>query len=163
MSTVAFRGGWFASDSQVSNDTLIIGTCSEKVGVIGRYAYGFVGALADLAKIKEWLKVGGPSNLGVSLPELRGNSSEALICCFDEHGPVEVQVGDGVRQSSIFYLSPAGIFKNLLFHRFHALGSGSELALGAMAAGASPAEAVTIACEYDGYSSLPVHVVGLPL
>lgn len=41
---------------------------------------------------------------------------------------------------------------------FYALGSGGELAIAAMAAGASPRRAVEIACKYDKNSGLPVQV-----
>lgn len=46
---------------------------------------------------------------------------------------------------------------------FAAVGSGGHLALGAMRAGKSAHEAVTIACEFDRNSKLPVHRVALEL
>lgn len=42
---------------------------------------------------------------------------------------------------------------------FAAIGSGAEVALGAMAAGKSAREAVAIACKFDINSRLPVHVL----
>lgn len=42
-----------------------------------------------------------------------------------------------------------------------AVGSGSELAIGAMAAGKSARDAVNIACKFDINSRRPVHVVAL--
>ena len=44
---------------------------------------------------------------------------------------------------------------------FAAAGSGAELAIGAMAAGASAREAVAIACRYDINSRLPLHSLTL--
>jgi len=44
---------------------------------------------------------------------------------------------------------------------FIATGSGSDIALGAMAAGKSAADAVKIACKFDINSRLPVHVLKL--
>lgn len=44
---------------------------------------------------------------------------------------------------------------------FAAIGSGGPLALGALAAGATPHQAVTIACRWDGGSKGPVRVVRL--
>lgn len=41
------------------------------------------------------------------------------------------------------------------------IGSGGEFAIGAMAAGKTPAEAVRIACRYDTNSRPPVHTVKL--
>ena len=41
---------------------------------------------------------------------------------------------------------------------FYAMGSGNEIAMGAMGAGASAEQAVKIACELDIYSDLPVQV-----
>jgi len=42
---------------------------------------------------------------------------------------------------------------------FYALGSGEAVAIGAMAAGATAEEAVTIACKYDIATRGPVHVL----
>lgn len=44
---------------------------------------------------------------------------------------------------------------------FAACGSGTDLALAAMSAGASARDAVTIACKYDIHSRPPVHTVQL--
>jgi ATP-dependent protease HslVU (ClpYQ) peptidase subunit len=44
---------------------------------------------------------------------------------------------------------------------FAAVGSGSELAMGALAAGASARRAVRVACEFDINSRPPIHVVPL--
>jgi ATP-dependent protease HslVU (ClpYQ) peptidase subunit len=42
-----------------------------------------------------------------------------------------------------------------------ALGSGSEIAIGAMAAGASAVDACGLACEFDAGSGLPIVAVGV--
>jgi ATP-dependent protease HslVU (ClpYQ) peptidase subunit len=47
--------------------------------------------------------------------------------------------------------------------RIAAVGSGQKFAIGAMAAGKSASEAVTIACRYDSFSGTPVHEVTLKL
>jgi ATP-dependent HslUV protease subunit HslV len=44
---------------------------------------------------------------------------------------------------------------------FYAIGSGREIAIGAMAAGATAEGAVRIACEWDGGTGGEVHVVRL--
>lgn len=44
--------------------------------------------------------------------------------------------------------------------KFAAIGSGAELARGAMAFGANAEQAIWVACEYDIYCRPPVHVVG---
>ena len=44
---------------------------------------------------------------------------------------------------------------------FHAVGSGAGVALGALAHGATAEEALTTACEYDCYTSLPLQVAML--
>lgn len=43
-----------------------------------------------------------------------------------------------------------------ILEKFHAVGSGSHLALGAMAAGATPGEAIRIACAWDVHSGFGV-------
>ena len=47
---------------------------------------------------------------------------------------------------------------NLDDHPYYAVGSGSNVALGALAMGASAKRAVEIACEYDVFTGLPVEV-----
>ena len=46
-------------------------------------------------------------------------------------------------------------------HAFTAIGSGSDIAMGAMAAGADAKRAVMIACRYDMNSRPPVHALHL--
>jgi ATP-dependent protease HslVU (ClpYQ) peptidase subunit len=49
----------------------------------------------------------------------------------------------------------AGVTK--VTHPYWAIGSGAELAIGAMAAGASSEKAIEIACQFDIHCDLPIH------
>ena len=51
---------------------------------------------------------------------------------------------------------------NLEDHPYYAIGSGSDVALGALATGASAKRAVEIACEYNVYTGLPVQTMTCP-
>jgi ATP-dependent protease HslVU (ClpYQ) peptidase subunit len=69
---------------------------------------------------------------------------------------------------SVIVLNEKGIFLYQEYfvcikvrHDFYALGSGAEAALGAMHAGASPKEAVEIACKVNMNTGLPVRVYNL--
>ena len=44
----------------------------------------------------------------------------------------------------------------------YAIGSGGDIALGAMSMGASPAKAVRIACRYNAFCGLPIQTMKLP-
>ena len=170
MSTVAFKGGRFASDSQISDATLKIGTCSTKVGVVNsRVAYGFAGSLSDLTCLINWIQHDGLNRRDgdgdFTTPMFQCDTSEALVCCRSPKGDGVVICTDEAGASfaaDLYHVSKHGVFKNALEAEFFALGSGMELALGAMAAGAGPQVAVEIACRFDGYSSLPVHVSRVP-
>ncbi len=68
-----------------------------------------------------------------------------------------------IQDFAALILTPEGIFEvfnKLIIHKveapFAAIGTGSQIALGSLASGKSPREAVRIACKYDIYSSLPV-------
>jgi 20S proteasome alpha/beta subunit len=153
MSTVVFVDGEFAADSQVSQETLYIGSNSRKVGIIGKYAYGMVGGVHDLSELIKWLKKGGPDSIDEDVRDYPGFSldqSEAIVA---------TRTNDGFK---LYYLSNNGISEDPWQHPFQAIGSGAELAIGALEAGATPTQAIEIACKYDAYSSLPVNTAKVP-
>lgn len=63
----------------------------------------------------------------------------------------------------VFYMDQSLEQSELVDIPFVAIGSGHELALGAMAMGATAREAVMIACQFDAHSRGPVDVEEMPL
>jgi hypothetical protein len=105
----------------------------------GRYC-GTIGAAKDGYLFKHWMIEGADAS---NKPEL-DEDFEALVldpvegdCFHYTHDLVPVPIG-----------TPA------------AIGSGNQFAMGAMAAGANPIEAVIIATEYDTLSGQPVTHLG---
>ena len=84
-------------------------------------------------------------------------------------GPAPEPADSDEKEGSLLILRPAGLFtldwhgvEVLRTNEFFAVGSGSEYALGAMAAGASLEQALAIAAEYDEATKPPFIVVDLP-
>lgn len=141
MTTIAFRDGVLAADSQVTCGAVRDGT-AKKIGRTpdGRL-WAFTGKLRFMEAWREWCEApaGSTGPDAPRLPEI--DDSTGILISPD--GVVREWWGDGwvVNNSS-----PV------------AWGSGSELALGAMAAGASAEEAVAIAIRLHIESSGPINI-----
>ena len=132
MTTIATDGKSMAADGQCQNHRdVIVNTERRKIHRLkdGRIAGG-AGNSFDIASWVEWLNAGKEGDCPIESDQFSGlildNSSTVL---WVDHKGRET-------------LTPAPI----------AVGSGHELAIGAMEAGASPREAVEIACRRDIYS-----------
>jgi hypothetical protein len=144
MTTIAYRNGIIAGDSRVTDRTLVVGACPDKVGVIGRYAY----MRGEVPKFDHCQS----EAIVVSKPkELRGPAFATVQHFCTENYSVDIS-----------FLNLAGFAKNVLKHEFFALGSGAEIAIGAMAFGASAVEAVNVAACYDSGTALPIKSVEVP-
>lgn len=141
MSTVAYRDGIMVGDTAAHRGELYIGTVSKVFtrtrGNIG--LLGVVGNICDYQPVFHWWDVDGLK------PEKVGDNFRAL------------KVGI---QGNVVYLDNS-LNEYVIEAPFHALGSGAELALGAMAAGATAEQAVIIACQFDACSRLPIDVMAL--
>lgn len=145
--TIAFRDGILASDSQASLGATIVSQACEKI-VKGRGALiGGVGELAAISKFKrwalkiDWTKVVEPPEY--EMPEgaagiviIKGRTSPYIIINYEESGWFEDPD------------SP-----------FYAWGSGSDVALGALHHGARAHEAVEIAAKISHGSGGPVKTI----
>lgn len=148
MTTVAFKDGILAADSMVTcNNGIFRGnTCklwpvATEKGLIAHMA--MAGHSGYAQHVLEWLWRDAPHNDVPKLPQ--GIQVWGIIAYTDRRLGVF---------SSDFTLQ-------FVDASFHAQGSGNEIAMGAMAAGASAERAVEIACQLDAHSRLPVHAVNV--
>ena len=138
MTTVAYRDGVLAVDSQVTD-----GNRFEGAAIKWRKGNGWVAAVAgSLSAINILDEISILSNGRPVLPHKEmDESSEGFI----------------VTESGVFYFSRHGV--TTWDAPFYAAGSGGTLAIGAMAHGASAEEAVQIACKYDTKTCEPVYAL----
>ena len=144
MTTIAYKDGVLASDSGVFYGDYLVGE-TEKIWRVGDILVGAVGTAGFARKFLDWVRSGnrcwdktpGPDDIpenGTAFIIFDGKIREWDYGC--RNGP------------SLEITSP-----------FKAWGSGSAVALGAMAAGASAEEAVRIAIQYDVSSAGAVQVL----
>lgn len=137
MTTLAYRNGVIAADSLATSagyrDGLVI-----KIRKIGPLLVGGVGTSAVCERFVDWVRKGMTGDSPWTGTDL-GNSMivtpDDTILVFGQNGPWRTR-GD-----------------------FYAMGSGELLALGAMAHGASAAEAVAAAIRFDVHSGGPVRTL----
>lgn len=140
MTTIAIRGREIATDSATTLGTIVTGTVRKHAAYKG-YVVVAAGGMLACATVFQWVE--------------GGMKSGALDVSDDDFSALLVHP-DG----AVFQLGGSGL--QVPIHApFYALGSGREIALGAMAAGADPERAVQIACRLDGASREPVHVMRL--
>lgn len=138
MTTICYRDGVLAADSMVQSGSANIGNC-KKIFHVGHALVAGSGDYQDLLAFVAWLK----SNDQENKPKLDDGFDAILV---NQRGEVF-----GYNHSLVAF--------EIEYHGgYFALGSGSEFALGAMAAGASAEAACAIACRYDINSAGPVVV-----
>lgn len=138
MTTIAYRDGVMAADSQAGCGTTRRGE-TQKIFRVGPYVVGFSGALGHALRFLKWVEDGMPD----ARPEIpREDGFRALVA-----------EADGTLLTFDDDLMPQRIDAP-----FHATGSGVEIALGAMAAGASAEEVVKIAAQFDVYTGGTIRV-----
>lgn len=136
MTTIAYRDGILAADSQGTVGNLIVPGGTKK---LFRLEDGSVAAFCGIASagrnFVNWLDQGAPGER----PSL-------------EHSTVIHLTADGCVEYDEFGTNPV--------EEFQAWGSGAEIATGALYAGCSAEAAVQIACIADTGSSEPVFTAG---
>ena len=135
MTTVATNGKSVVCDGIISSvGRLRLSTSTIKIAQVGENIIGFAGIIDQFPLFVDFIRYGeAPEGM-----DLDGCSAFVLypenrIMAYDD-GPYPTSV-----------------------ELPYAIGSGRELALGAMAAGATPLRAVLIACEYDNFSGGEVY------
>ena len=127
MTTVAYRDGVIASDSLVTNDNGIGCGHARKIVKGDNVLGGASGPSGEALKFLQWVK----NNCDGDQPVIKGNTECILV-------------KDGVGH----YINKDGAIVPVKCD-FMAIGSGEEIAFGAMAMGATAQEAVKIAIQID--------------
>jgi hypothetical protein len=141
VTTIAYRNGVLCVDSQVTDRNRYEGSVIKWANGDGWVAAG-AGSLSLISRALKTISVGDDG-----IPTLEFSILE------DEE--------------EIFVATSAGLFysgKHGVSHweaDFYAAGSGGDIAIGAMAAGATAEEAVRIACKYDTKTCEPVYALTL--
>lgn len=131
MTTVAYRNGRIAGDTNVTSDGIFEGTAVK----VARNAFGDLAGTAGRMSFAQaflaWF-AGGEKG---SMPECPKNS-QAFIVRAANQGSIEyIEGGGGVIQAP-----------------YYAIGSGGRIAMGAMAFGAEASQAVICAAKHDAYT-----------
>ncbi|CAN7306361.1 hypothetical protein LJR231_001579 [Phyllobacterium sp. LjRoot231] len=142
MTTIAYRDGVLASDSMLSGDALAWGSVSKivraKNGAIG----GACGRLEKTLEFLAWLEA---------------FNGDAL-----DHPPSQMEAdGIVVTPDLKLLLWTGGSQLAIVDAPFLAIGTGAKIAMGAMAMGASPAQAIRIAREYDVYTGGEIKILSI--
>jgi hypothetical protein len=136
MTTVAIKDGIIAADSAVYDRGTLVGTCHKLTRLRDGTIITGTGGWDSLTTFREWYANGPKSER----PRL-GDSFEAFVI---------------KPNGASYWYGIAALPTRLNIGKFHALGSGYQIAMGAMAAGASAIEAVKIACKLDSGTEAPV-------
>lgn len=150
MTTIAFKNGVIAADSQVTVESDAGGARNFKTKKLFRRIVHINGVPTDAI-----LATAGESAPGSLFVEQwsSGKSLTEIRDLFAFSAP----------DFSILVVTETGLFEidkwcvmEPVYEPFYAIGSGAKLAMGAMEAGASAQKAVEIACRRDPYTALPV-------
>ena len=138
VTTIAYRDGILAVDSQVSDGNRFDGTMKKWAR-----GDGWIAAMAGAAnrfQVMETLCVTA-TGYPVFDKSMLSDSEELIV----------------VTSLGLFFCNSNGYFQ--MQAPFYVSGSGGSIAMGAMAHGATAEEAVQIACKYDTKTCEPVHVL----
>lgn len=138
LTTIAYDGKTIAADSKISGD---INSRSSKLLTLLSLPGAFGGFAGDVAEAHRFFR------------QFDGEPDSAPAGDYD----VLVVYPDG----RVVHHNGSGLSLDVTGQRY-GLGSGSEYAMGAMAAGKSATEAVEIACELDNDSGGPVETMKVP-
>ena len=144
MTTIATDGITIAADSRSTRNREILAGQTQKIIIRnGRSIYASSGATLLRNALIEWHVNGAnPKDLPV-----RGNDTPWALLVIEAPGDLTLYDDE----------APYPVKLTVPF----TMGSGRDFAMGAMLAGASPAEAVKIACAKDIYTGAPVQVVDI--
>ncbi|GAA0767014.1 hypothetical protein [Brevundimonas olei] len=137
MTTIAYRDGVIAADRLISENGNRVGETT-KIAKLDNLLAGAAGDLVFCQAFLKWFADGRAGDAPAPTKEVSGS---AIICegsqitCHDVSGVCVIEADH------------------------YAIGTGSEFARGALAAGCSPAEAVKIAGQFDLYTGQTVEVL----
>jgi ATP-dependent protease HslVU (ClpYQ) peptidase subunit len=151
VTTIAYRDGVMACDSKASEGHLFV-TKYKKVERLSNGALWGSAGDCDTREVDKLLAKASPERMPTRAQLAKTSTSMHGLLVFPGgkvFGIYIYQVGEHTDEWTAQVLE--------IVEPFCAVGSGGELALAAMAAGASAGDAVRIACKYDAYSGEPVH------
>lgn len=137
MTTVAMRAGVIAADRQMDGHMCVGKLFRLKSGA---YLAG-AGNYDDIVEVVHWFNQGAKED---SKPAIDADDDDLLMMHPD---------------GKMFWLTVPFLRPVAILDEFAACGSGSEFALGAMAAGASAKRAVEIACKFDPLTGKGVNAI----
>lgn len=150
MTTIAWDGRFLAADGQIMSGSCIVSCESNKIrtrSVCDRWSFDCINVdtlcVAGNTGLENYLVkllLSGTFDIETYLPETM-DFCALMLTSFDKK-PIMISKNEGTRE-----LNSIGQCATPT-----AIGSGSNFAMGAMAAGANAIEAVSIACKYDCYS-----------
>lgn len=129
MTVVCYKDGILAADSQMSAGDAIVTLSFKKLakgpGVIG----GFSGRANNIPTYRKWVKKGAKKK------DIPSKNTDGMII-------------RGTKKDPKIYIVDDGLLIRI-YDKTHAVGSGANVALGAMSAGASAQEAVRITMKHN--------------
>ena len=141
MTTIAYRDGMIAADTGMAVGETLIGHTTKIARNIAGDLAGAAGRSGYAMRFREWFK-GGEHSPPPEAKETEHTLDRGII--FRRDGTIEVHEPDGVFTIRADY---------------YAFGTGREVALGAMAQGATAEEAVRATMKYDAYTFGMVEVL----
>lgn len=152
MTVITYRDGTLACDSCWNDDGLITSSATKITRLPYGKLYGAAGDCDDRGLLELLRPVQVPAELPTrrTLEELRSDISALLIFCEPQ---LRVFVVDCCPPGKADEVS--GIYE--VRGPFIAVGSGRDVAMGAMAYGAGAVEAAHAACEHDVNCRPPIH------
>lgn len=147
MTTITYRDGVLAVDSQVTAHRIRVGSTTKAGRLPKGYRWAFAGSSQLMFAFAKWcersIENDDLSTWDENPPRWSREDDATGILVFPD-GKVSEYEGQGWLRVEAPFL---------------AWGSGEQIALGAMAAGKTASEALEIACEYDVFTGGPVLVL----
>lgn len=129
MTIIALKDGYMCSDSLVTQGDLKLGSVN-KIFTVDRYVIGIAGTYQHAMQFINWFREGRPDKR----PDFDGEKPNFDALVYDKILDYTMHYSDG-------------FLGDLIASTCYAIGSGTDLALGAMEAGATAHEAVKIAIK----------------
>lgn len=120
---------------------------TRKIFKAGKYHFAIGGFSAAIVPITEALT--GLRNIADLRKVLGEKLSESWDMNTTEGCPRSFDVSALITDGTTLWKMPGDLTPNVVHGAFATIGSGGELALGALAAGAGGTQALAVACEYD--------------
>ena len=140
MTTIAVRYGVIAADSMLNRGGSAGGSISKIERMPDGCIIGSTGRCGDSAAFRQWWRSSGA-------PEQPPKLDDGFMAII-------------LRPSGAVDFCDSGCVPYRVDADFHAIGSGWEFAMGAMAMGASAEAAVRVACQFDQASAEPIYLEG---